>query len=835
MSAIRQDIRHALRLLARSPRFAAVAIVTLALGIGANTAMFSVVNAVLLKPLPFRDAERLMLVQMLRPLRAAGPGVYRESVWSYPKYRSFAARQQVFEDLALFARREFNLTGDDDPQHVLGEIITDSYPAVLGLSPVIGRSFTFAEANHAGEAPAVMLSYGLWARRYDGDPAIVGRVIQVNAAPHTVAGVMPPGFVGLSGTADLWLPLAQVDAADLEEPFSHSYSLIARRKPNVSEEAALADVRVAGAGVGAEYPGDAPDAQRDGATAASLYASRADSDVRRATLLLLGAVGFVLLIACVNVANLFLAKAIERRREVAIRVALGASRGRIGRQFLVETLVLAAVGAVAGVAVASLLLSAASELLPAPEVLFRSAIAPGVPRIAGAAGLTRIGASTIGLDAATLLFTLGVTVVTAGLLALLPTLQAASLRPIEALKAAGSARGSHGGRDFVVRAVPVVAQIALALVLLAGAGLMTRSALELQATGIGVDPADVLTVRMELPDASYDAERGAAFYARLVERIRALPGVAAAGLGSCAPVSGGCNQTGIFFVAPPRDDTGDVGMHWASPGYFATLGIPLLEGRDFDDADRAGRTKVVLINEAAAREFWPTESPVGKTIGLEQGGLEDGAEVIGVVANARYRTIESDATADAYAPLAQSYRWSMQLFVRSRLPLQSLVPAITNEVHALDPTLPLSEIKTMDARVADAMWRTRVGAWLLGAFAGLALLLTAIGIFGVMAQSVAQRTAEIGVRMALGAQAGDVIRLMLRRATAVTVVGVLLGVAFALALTRLLSAMLYGVRPHDPLTFGMAALLLGGVALLACYLPARRAARVDAVVALRSE
>jgi putative ABC transport system permease protein len=340
---------------------------------------------------------------------------------------------------------------------------------------------------------------------------------------------------------------------------------------------------------------------------------------------------------------------------------------------------------------------------------------------------------------------------------------------------------------------------------------------------------------MELPDTSYDANRGGAFYASLVDKVRALPGVTEASLGSCAPVSGGCNQTYLEFLAPPREGSGLVGMHWATPGYFATLGIPLLEGRNFEDSDRAGRPKVLLINEAAARELWPNESAIGKRIAVYQGGLQDGAEVIGVVANARYRTIESDATADVYVPLAQSYRRNMIMFVRSRLPLESLVPAIAGEVRALDPTLPLSAIKTMDARVADAMWRTRVGAWLFGAFAGLALLLTAIGIYGVMAQSVAQRTAEIGVRVALGAQAGDVVRLMLRRASAATVTGVALGVVFALGLTRLLSSMLYGVRPHDPIAFGVAAALLSGVALLACYLPARRAARVDAVVALRSE
>jgi putative ABC transport system permease protein len=835
MIAIWQEIWHAVRLLFRAPRFAGIAIATLALGIGANAAVFSVVNAVLLKPLPFRDAERLMLVHMLLPDRSGGSGAYREMVWSYPKYRSFADHQQSFDAWALFSAREFNLTGDDNPQHVRGEIITDGYAAVLGLQPILGREFTYDEANRVGGAPVAILGYALWQSRYAGDPAIVGRTIQVDATPHTVVGVLPRAFSGLSGNSDVWLPLAQVDSEDLDQPHSHGYMLVARRNASVSEGSAIANARLTGDQVWAEYAGDASDAERESATAVSLYASRVDADLRRASLVLLGAVAFVLLIACVNLTNLLLAKTIERRREVAIRVALGASRARIGRQFFIESMLLAAFGAVAGLAIADLLLSAATMLLPDPDIFFRSTFAPGQSRIVGAPGLTRIGASMVGLDGATLLFTFGVTVVTAGLVSLVPMLHASSLRPIGALKAGGSAAGWGGRRDFAVRAAPIVAQVALALVLLAGAGLMLRSAWQLHGTPLGVDPAGVLTVRLELPDASYGGPQGGAFYDGLLQRVRSVPGIELAGFGSCAPVSGLCNQTRVTFINPERDDFGLIGMHWATPDYFSTLGIALLEGRNFDDRDRADRPKVVLINEAAARAYWPNETPIGKVVAVHQGGFQDGAEIIGVVADARYRTIETAATPDAYVPLAQSYRSRMQLFVRSRLPPESLANAISREVHALDSTLPLAEIKTMKARVDDATWRTRAGAWLLGAFACLALVLTAIGIFGVMAQSVAQRTAEIGVRMALGAESSDIVRLMLRRAGVVTAAGVAVGLVAALGLTRFLGSMLYGVRAYDPLTFGAVALLLAFVALLACYLPARRAARVDAVVALRSE
>jgi putative ABC transport system permease protein len=430
-----------------------------------------------------------------------------------------------------------------------------------------------------------------------------------------------------------------------------------------------------------------------------------------------------------------------------------------------------------------------------------------------------------------------VTVLTAGLVALVPASQASSLRPIDALKAAGSAGAAGGWHGFRLRGALVVAQVALALVLLTGAGLMVRSAARLQATGIGVTSTDVLTARVDLPRARYTPEKGRAFYAQLEERVRAVQGVDSVSLMNCPPVSGGCNRTSILFRLPARFSGADplVGIHWVTPDYFSTLGISLVKGRSFTDRDRVGQPKVVVVNEAAARAFWPNDTPIGKTIGVGQGGFDDGAEIIGVVANVRYRAIETAATPDVYVPLAQSYQSRMRLFVRSRLDAQTLVSGISGAVRALDPNLPLSEIKTMDARMADAMWRTRVGAWLLSAFAGLALLLTAIGIFGVMSQTVSQRTTEIGVRMALGAQSRDVLSLMLGRAALVTAAGIVLGLASALVLTRLIGALLYGVEATDPLTFISVAIMLGLVALAACYLPARRATRVDAVVALRSE
>ena len=705
-----QDIRYTLRLLGRAPAFTAIAVATLALGIGANTAIFAVVNAVLLKPLPFADAERLMLVHMLVPERER-PGVYNESVWSYPKYRTFTASQQVFDEIAFFAGRDLDLSGDGEPQRVRGEVVTERYPSVLGVAPLMGRPFTWDEVHTAGTPPAAMISHGVWTRRFGGDPSVVGRTIRINAAPYTVIGVLPRGFRGLIGNADVWVPLAAFEPSQLTQAQSHSYTIVARRKRDVSEQMAASAVEVLGSQVDAAHPRKDIGMAGWTARANSMYASRVDADVRRAALVLLGAVGFVLLIACVNLTNLVAARAMARRREVAVRVAIGASRGRIVRQFVAEGVVLSMLGAAGGLFVAFALLGAAAAVMPEPDVFFRSAVAPGTPRIAGASGLTRIGASMIGLDAMTIVFTGGVALLTAILVSLLPAAQASMLRPVDALKK-GKAEG--GARWFDARGVLVTAQIALALILLAGAGLMIRSAERLRETGIGVDPTGLFTVRIDLPRAAYDSNRGQQFYAQLLERVSALPGVRSAALGLCAPVSGGCNGTIAWFppaTEPFRDGRDpSVGIHWITPGLLDTLGVKLLRGRNITDQDRAGQPKVLLVSETAARRLWPNDDPIGKRMWAGQGsaGSGDASEVVGVVSDVRYRAIETAPVPDVYLPLAQSYQSRMRLFVRTALDPSTLAPAIAREVRALDANLPLSELKTMDDRVADAMWRTRI-------------------------------------------------------------------------------------------------------------------------------
>ncbi len=828
-----QDLRYAIRTLLKNPGFTLVAVMTLALGIGANTAMFAVVNGVLLKPLPYRDAERLMLVHITYPNRETG--VPREGVWSYPKYRTFLDVQQSFDNTALFAGRDLNLAGSGTPERVRGEVITDRYPGVLGIAPVLGRSFTGAEAHRAGEPPVAMIGHALWIRRYAADPLLLGRQIQIDATTYTVVGVLPPGFNGLSGVAEIWVPFAIYEPRFLTETYAHGYYLIARRKPGVSPQDAISAVRTAGVQVAAAHALYDKDAS---ATAASLYSSRIEGDLRLAALMLLGAVAAVLVIACVNLTNLFIARALGRRRETAVRLAIGASRLQVARQFVIESALVTLAGAACGLVVASTLLSAAGALLPSSDAFFRMAAAPGSTRVSGAQGLTLVGASMIGLDGTTVLAACATAALMAGLIALIPAMQSSALRPLETLR--GSRGATHADRlgGFGARGALVIAQITIALVLLAGAGLMLKSAARLHATAIGVDQEGVLTARVDLPSASYNEERRLAFFSQLADRVRSIPGVESVGLANCPPVSGGCNSTIVGFERGRHGKTPgspSIGVHFANPDYFSAVGIRLVRGRLFDATDRQGRPKVVLVNETAARRFWPNADPIGKVVTLGQGGFHDGAEVVGIVEDVRYTAIELAATPDAYIPLFQSPQSRVRLFVRAAVSPEALIAPLRREVAELDRHLPLSEVRTIEQRIGEAMWRTRLAAWLLSAFAALAVLLTAVGIFGVMAQAVAQETRDIGVRMALGAQTSEVLRLVLARVGVLTLAGVFLGLGAGVAVTRVAESLLYEVEPGDPMTFAAVAVLLVVVALAASYVPARRATRVDPIVALRYE
>ncbi len=827
MPAMRQDLSYAFRSLRKQPAFALMAIAMLALGIGANVAIFSLVNALLLKPLPFDQPDRLMLVHMLVPERESGtlqPMVW----WSYPKYRVLRDTQRVFDGTSLFTSRESNVTGTGIPERITSELVEFSYFDVLRVAPQIGRTFSAEETRAPGSAPLAVLGHAFWTRRFAGDPGVIGKTIGLNGVSHTVLGVLPPGFRGLSGQTQIWLPVMMLPKEDLEEAWSHSHRLVARRNAGVSADQAEAAVRVIGNTIADQFR-DPEQGPRWSATAVPMNDERVDPLVRRSMLLLLASVAGVLLIVCVNLANLTLARALARQREVAIRLALGASRLRIVRQLMTESVLLAGLGAAAGLAVAYAFLSYGSNLMPDVGMV--------VPR-GQTAGLTRVGLGLLGPDGGTLLFAAGVAIVTTVIFGLGPALTASRRDLTTTIKAGAAGAVSQGSRGFSLRNTLLVAEMALALVLLTAGGLMIKSVARLQATELGFKPDSLLTFRLMMPSPQYRPPQATQLIDGLVARLGELPGVEHAAYGSCAPVSGPCNMTLAEFPgrpAVPRGSEPLVGVHWASPGLFDTLGIRLIRGRVFTDRDRVGQPKVVVVNETAARKLWGDEDPVGKRISVGQGGFRDGAEVVGIVADVRYGAIETAVTSDVYLPLLQSPRSQGLIYLRSRTAAATLAPLVRREVEALDPDVPVTDLRMMEQRFGDAIWRTRMSAWLLGVFSGLALLVAALGIYSVMSEGVAQRTREIGVRMALGADRADILRLIIGRVVVVALIGVTLGLALALPSMRLLSALLYQVEPSDPIVFGTLATMLLVVAVAAGYVPARRATRVDPLTTLRTE
>jgi putative ABC transport system permease protein len=836
MAAVRQDFVYALRALRKQPGFTIVALITLALGIGANVAIFSVVNAVLVKPLPFADPDRLMLVHLLAPDREAA-GTFRKMIWSYPKYQVFREHQQSAESTALFTSWDWNLTGSDSPERLSGELVEGTYFHTLGVTPAVGRTFSANETRAAGSPPLALLSHRLWIRRYGQDANVIGRPIGLNGVPHTILGVLPPGFRGLTGQADIWVPVTTLSAGDLGEAWNHSYRLVARRRPNVSPDQMEAEVKLLGARVDAQYrpggwkPGAMSQETGWGATAVPLNDERIDAITRRSVLLMLAAVVAVLLIVCVNLANLMLARGLARQREVAIRLAVGASRLRVIRQLMVESMLLAVCGALGGVAVAYGAVSGAVALMPDLRMV--------LPRQAPSGDLTRVGLGMLGLDATTLLFTVVITVVAAALFGLGPAWRTSRNDLASAMKSGATGALSAGTRGLTVRNLLIVGEIALALLLLTAGGLMLESVARLQATELGFKENGLLTVRLVLPGPQYDSRRGTVFFIDLLDRLARHGDVESVAYGNCAPLTGPCNGTMAQFpgrATVPFEKAPDVGVFWASPRYFETLGIRVVRGRVFTEQDRVGQPKVIVINETAARAFWGNENPIGKRIAVGQGGFGgDGAEVIGVVADVRYGAVEKSVSRDVYLPLLQSARTWGLIFVRSRTSPESLVATLRQEVRALDPDLPLVDIKTMEDRFDDATWRTRMSAWLLGTFATLALVLAVVGIYGVISQGVEQRMREIGVRMALGAARSDILRLIVSRALAISLAGVVLGIALSIPSMRLLTALLYQVSPGDPVVIATLASLLLSAVVCAGYVPARRAAKVDPLVTLRAE
>ena len=822
LEVARQDARFALRSFRRTPGFTAVAVLTLAVGIGANVAIFSAVDALLLRPLPFVEPERLMKVGLTEAASADRPA-RDDVVWSYPKFAVFRDAQRVYQDLALYTDVPMTVRGTEGAERMTAEIATASYLRTLGVRPALGRDFG-PDEDRVGAAKVVLLGDALWQRHFNADPAVVGRTLSVDGAPHTVLGVLPPGFRGLSGKAEFVVPLFAAGPDWYQEPWMHSYVLVARLAPGVTPARARAEVRRLGPVVNAAYRHPTMPDPKWGADARPLDAARVDPMVRRSVLILLGAVGLVLLIACANVANLFLVRAAGRRREIAVRLAVGAGRWRIVRQLLTESVLLSAMGGALGVVVAWWGVRALAVLDPTTAMRVGRFQAVGV-----------VGFDGIRLDLPALAVAAGLVLFTGLLFGLAPAILATRPSLGRELKDDGTPSPTRGGRRVSGRGVLAAAEIALALVLLAGSGLMLRSLGKLLAVDPGFDARQVLTLRLSIDGIGHDSLPG--FYEQLVPRLAGLPGVTDVGIGNCVPLSGGCNGTELVRRDRPEPAPGtapSIGVHWASPGLFAALRVPIVRGRNFGPEDRVGGRKAVLVTETAARRIWPGEDAVGKPVSVGQGGFwEDTAFVVGVVGDVRYGTLDSLPKPDVYLPLAQSPRAQGLIFLRTSGDPLALVPAVRRVLAEMLPTSPVYDLRTLEARTADARGYASFAATLLGLFAGIALVLATIGVYGVVSSAVTQRTREIGVRIALGASRGDVLRLIVGQGAGILVAGAVVGVAAALAATRALAALLYDVAPSDPATFAAIVTLLGLAVVAASWLPARRAARIPPVQALK--
>ena len=805
MSHFKQDFLYAVRRLVKAPGFTVVAVLTLALGIGANSAIFSVVNGVLLKPLPYPEPERLV-------------GVYHvteghRAVMSGPNFTDVARAATSFESAAAISSGRMILTGEGEPARLAIAEVSASLFNVLRVRPALGRAFN-ADENTPGRNNIVILSHGLWQQRFGSDRSVIGKRITLDGVSKEIVGVMPAGFSYPSGR-DAWLPVDYDEGFVTKQRGAWYLSVVARLKPGVTPQQSAAEVETIGRNLARQYP----DANGEiGMTTYPLLEAMV-GDIRRSVMILLGAVGFVLLIACTNVANLLLARAATRETEMAVRTALGAGRGRLIGQLLTESVLLSLVGAGFGLLLAVWGVELLTNLKP-----------QGIPRL-----------DNVRVDGAVILFTIAIGVVTGVLFGLVPAF--AATRGLSAtLKEGGrGAVTSRGGMR--VRGVLVVAELALAVMLLAGAGLLMRSFMKLQAVdpGFKLDPA--LTFDLTLPDARYkDMDQQIAFYDQLLPRLRSLPGVQAASAVMGLPLSGldfiiSFEVGGRPPVPPAQQPAMQVRV--ATPEYFGTIGIPLKRGRLFTDDDRLQTPKVVLITEAAAKQFFPNEDPIGKTIklgwGRGPGKPRAGGEVVGIVGDIKDEGLNEPNPPQIYMPLRQWPVSFMTVVMKTSVPPTSLTEGARAQVAALDPNLPLSNVSTLDAIVAKSISQQRFYMTLLSVFAAVALVLAAIGIFGVLSYAVSQRTREIGIRMALGAQERTVISLVVRQAMLLVGTGVIAGTALALYLSQTMTKMLFSVRPTDPTTFVSVAAVLAAVALLASYLPARRATRVDPIVALRAE
>jgi putative ABC transport system permease protein len=814
MNGIFQDIRYALRQLRKSPGFTAVAVITLALGIGANTAVFSVLDAVMLRPLPFHDPSRLLALKPTEPGRSDDVGV------SYPAFLDWRSRNHVFEGLSVFREDDFTLTGRAEPALLAGTVVSANMFSVLGVPPAMGRDFIPVEDKPTGTGLPIILSHSLWQNRFGSDPKILGQNLTLDGNPFTVVGVMPTGFqFPVQRTpVEFWTTIA-LDAQPVNgsPPMTSQrgagyLDVIARLKPQVTLVTAQTEMAAIQGALNRQYPENRP-------KGISLIPEIdvVVGEMRRDLFILFGAVGLVLLIACANLSNLLLARATARNQEISVRTALGATRWAIVRQLLTESMLLASAGAAGGL------------WLAAWGIKMLTALAPGeLPRI-----------TESGLNLQVLVFTAGVAVLTSALFGLVPALQAAKPELAAALKEGGRS-GTETMARSRLRSALIVTEMALAMVLLVAAGLLLRSLLGLGRVDPGFAKDHVITFGLDLPGRYRHPER-LAFYQRLLAEVRATPGVRSASAAFPLPLSADDVKTSFDIEDRPMkpSERPVTALHIVDGDYFHTLEVPLLRGRAFNLQDDAvGATPVVIISRRLAEEAFPGADPIGRRIKPSISSGDSGEPmrvVVGEVGDVRAEGLRAPAIPESYVPYAQLPFAPMSVLVRTEIAPTDLVPTLTREVQSLDSDLPLLHIKTLDDYVSDSIVGTRFEAVLLGTFGALAFVLTALGLYGVISYTVAQRTREMGIRLALGANRSALLKMVVKSGALLTCAGALVGLAAAFLLTRLIAGLLFGVGPTDPLTFLCAPIALITVAMLASFVPARRAAKVDPMVALRYE
>jgi putative ABC transport system permease protein len=800
MQTFWQDLRYGARMLLKNPGFSLIAVLTLSLGIGANVAIFSVVNAVLIRPLPFAEPDRLVWVW--GNIRNGGN---RASV-SPLDYLDYRAQNTTFEHFAATTTVPTftNLTGSGEPERLEARLVTGNFFQALGVSAALGRTF-LSENEKSGSERVVVLSHGLWQRRFGGEPSIIGKTLTFEGRKYEVIGVTPPSFE-FPQNAELWAPMSFDVAPDMRQRRAHFLRPIGRIKPGVTLAQAQADMDAIARRLEEQYP--------ESNTGWNLrmvpLRDQLVGNIKPTLQVLFGAVGFVLLIACANVANLSLVRAATRQKEVAVRMALGAGRLRIARQMLTESALLSLAGGALGVVLA----------------------AWGVELIVAFSGNNIPSTAQVSVDRVALGFTLGVSLLTGLLFGVAPALQATRPRLVETLKDGGKGAGQGASRNRT-RNLLVVFETAVAMVLLIGAGLLVRSYIRLQQVNPGFDAANVMTTRINLSFGKYTSpEKAGAFWAKLQERLSALPGVEAVGMITELPLSGQPNDLGFTVEGrPPVRPGQEFGADFrrVNQDYLRSMRIPLLRGRGFSEQEVRQSAKVVLISETLAKGVFPNEEPLGKRLLFDRTPFE----IIGVVGDIRHRTLEAAPNATMYMPTLDT--GSMNLAIRATGDPMSLATAVRRETRAIDPDQPIAAVRTMEQVLSESVAAPRYRTWLLGLFAVVALILAGVGIYGVISYTVAQRTHELGVRMALGAQTADVLKLVIGQGIKLALAGALLGLGGALALTRLVKTLLFGVSATDPPTFATVATLLMLMAMLACWIPARRATRVDPLVALRYE